>query len=141
MQKYVNDDWNEFFKNNVSEVVRLYENKLCDKNNLEVELNEKEKEEEKNPFEKEDNFFNDNDNEDNWFNNDNKNNKDNIGSVNIDDFEFIDEVKSSEKEEDIKNQKGNLLVDELDNDKYNDINFFKIPFDNNYLEEALKELE
>ena len=141
MQKYVNDDWNEFFKNNVSEVVRLYENKLCDKNNLEVELNEKEKEEEKNPFEKEDNFFNDNDNEDNWFNNDNKNNKDNIDSVNIDDFEFIDEVKSSEKEEDIKNQKGNLLVDELDNDKYNDINFFKIPFDNNYLEEALKELE
>ena len=149
MQKYVNDDWNEFFKNNISDVVKLYENKLCEiKNNLEDEFDEKEKEDDKNPFEKEDNFFNDEDknnsNEDNFFNNqekENKENKENMDVVNIDDFEFIDEIKNSEKEEDIKNQTGNLLVDEIDNNKYNDVNFFKVPFDNNYLEEALKDLE
>jgi hypothetical protein len=146
MQKYVNDDWNEFFKNNISDVVKLYENKLCEiKNNLEDEFDEKEKEDDKNPFEKEDNFFNDEDknniNEDNFYNNQEKENKENIDVVNIDDFEFIDEIKNSEKEEDIKNQTGNLLVDEIDNNKYNDVNFFKVPFDNNYLEEALKDLE
>ena len=48
MQKYVNEDWNEFFKNNVSEIVRLYENKLCDKNNLESVFENQEKEENKN---------------------------------------------------------------------------------------------
>ncbi len=149
MQKYVNDDWNEFFKNNISDVVKLYENKLCEiKNNLEDEFDEKEKEDDKNPFEKEDNFFNDEDknniNEDNFFNNqekENKENKENMDVVNIDDFEFIDEIKNPEKEEDIKNQTGNLLVDEIDNNKYNDANFFKVPFDNNYLEEALKDLD
>ena len=153
MQKYVNDDWNDFFKNNVSEVVRLYETKLCDKNNLQEEddFYDKEKEDDKNdknlnPFNKDDNFFDDdnnknNNNDDNWFNNDKDNNQ-NTNSVNIYDFEFVDEVKSSEKVEDIQNSTGNLLVDELDNDQYNDANFYKVPLNNNnYLEEALKELD
>ena len=152
MKKYVNDDWNEFFKNNVSEIVRLYETKLCDKNNLQEDedFDFKEKEDDKNdknsnPFNKDDNFFIDdnknNINNDNWFNIDKDNNQ-NTNSVNIDDFEFVDEVKSSEKVEDIRNSTGNLLVDELDNDQYNDANFYKVPLNNNnFLEEALKELD
>ena len=153
MQKYVNDDWNDFFKNNVSEVVRLYETKLCEQNNLQEDddFYDKEKEDDKNdknlnPFNKDDNFFDDdnnknNNNDDNWFNSDKDNNQ-NTNSVNIYDFEFVDEVKSSEKVEDIRNSTGNLLVDELDNDQYNDANFYKVPLNNNnFLEEALKELD
>jgi hypothetical protein len=157
MQKYVNEDWNEFFKNNVSEIVRLYENKLCDKNNLESEFENVEKEDNKNesPFNKEvDNFFNDidnknndnnndnnNNNNDNWFFNDEKDNNQNYASVDINDFEFVDEVKSSEKVEDIQNSTGNLVVDEIDNNQYNDANFFKVPFNEDELNAALKELE
>ena len=159
MQKYVNEDWNEFFKNNVSEIVRLYENKLCDKNNLESVFENQEKEENKNesPFNKEiDNFFNDDDNKnindnnndnndnnnnDNWFFNDDKDNNQNYISVDINDFEFAEEVKSSEKVEDIRNSTGDLIVDEIDNNQYNDANFFKAPFNEDDLNSILKELE
>ena len=157
MRKYVNEEWNEFFKNNVSDIVRLYENKLCDKNNLESEFENQEKEDNKNesPFNKEvENFFNDidnknndnntdnnNNNNDNWFFNDEKDNNQNYAPVDINDFEFEDEVKSSEKVEDIQNSTGKLVVDEIDNNQYNDANFFKVPFNEEELNSALKELE
>ena len=95
LKKYYSEDWNKFFKENISEIVKLYENKLLI-----------------------DNFINEEDNINLVSNNDiNYNNDDYYNSEEIDlsDFVFVDEVKGSEKEEDIKNNiRSDLKVDELE---------------------------
>ena len=102
LRKYNNEEWNEFFKNYICETVKLYDNKLLFEDN-----------------ENNVNLFMKNKRTYSW--NESKNDFTFNNEIDFSDFNFTDEIKSLEKEEDIKyNMKTiELKVDELDEEENN----------------------
>ena len=94
MKKYLNDKWEEFFKNKIADVIKLYESKLCEikkennddvfgeKNKNNNDTNNMEVEQKNNNEEKNDNIFENSDNKKNEENN----NDDIFGSKKDDDW-------------------------------------------------------
>ena len=162
MKKYCNEEWNYFFKDNISNKIKIYEDKLYDKkNNLDdsrddLFVNDFEYDNINNNNETEDllgkyksrdeELFEDNnkydDNED-LFNNDINDIKDMAKfkdmEINLNDFNFINNSQKQENDnEKDKNENEN---------KYNSVNYWKNSLEkenNSYLnnlgEEALKDL-
>ena len=97
LKKYYSEDWNKFFNENISNVVQLYENKLLSDNFVNEFYND-------NSISKNEMIYSNNNDE--LYNSD---------EIDLSDFVFVDEVKGSQKEEDIRNNiRSNLKVDELE---------------------------
>lgn len=153
LTKYANNEWNEFFKTNVSKNVIQYESKLNVKDDLKDSTDETlgymknyeaNDNEDKNTFSEDMNLFIENaksqDKTEEVFTNE----------LNFDDFEFTDDdnVKAPPKEEELEKQDlGDLKIDELELEatKYNDPNYWSGDEINTVnqkkLDEALSELE
>ena len=151
LTKYASNEWNEFFKTNVSKSVIQYESKLNVKDEVKDSSDETlgfmknyEANEDKNKFSEDINLFIENaksqDKTEEVFTNE----------LNFDDFEFTDDdnVKAPPKEEELEKQElGDLKIDELELEatKYNDPNYWSGDEINTVnqkkLDEALSELE
>ena len=153
LTKYASNEWNEFFKTNVSKSVIQYESKLNVKDEVKdstdetlgfmknYEANDKE---ENNKFTEDINLFLENpkssEKVEEVFTNE----------LNFDDFEFTDDdnAKNPPTEEELEKQNlGELKIDELEleSSKYNDSNYWSgdetKAVNQKILDEALRELE
>ena len=150
MTKYASNEWNEFFKTNVSKSVIQYESKLNVKDEVKDSSDETlgfmknyEANEDKNKFTEDINLFLENpktEKTEEVFQNE----------LNFDDFEFTDDDNAKNpttEEESEKQNLGELKIDELEleSSKYNDSNYWSgdatKAVNQKILDDALRELE
>ena len=97
MKKYCSEEWNNFFKENISNIIKIYEEKLCDKKNTNISFGDS----------KDDLFASNFDNEN--YKNDNNEEEDLLGKYKSRDEELF---------EDNNNDKDNDNEDDLVNNDY-----------------------
>ena len=150
LTKYASNEWNEFFKTNVSKSVIQYESKLNVKDEVKDSSDETlgfmknyEANEDKNKFTEDINLFLENpktEKTEEVFQNE----------LNFDDFEFTDDDNAKNpttEEESEKQNLGELKIDELEleSSKYNDSNYWSgdatKAVNQKILDDALRELE
>ena len=150
LTKYASNEWNEFFKTNVSKSGIQYESKLNVKDEVKDSSDETlgfmknyEANEDKNKFTEDINLFLENpktEKTEEVFQNE----------LNFDDFEFTDDdnAKNPTTEEELEKQNlGELKIDELEleSSKYNDSNYWSgdatKAVNQKILDDALRELE